>query len=130
MSERDTLEYDVVIVGAGPAGLACAVRLRQLDAALRICVLEKAASLGAHALSGALMDPAALDSLLPQWREQMPEICLPVARDEFCLLTRRRSVRLPTPPPQRNHGNFIVSLCQLEARLGAHAESLGIDIFP
>lgn len=129
MSERDTLEYDVAIVGGGPAGLACAIRLRQLDAALRICVLEKGAGIGAHALSGAILDPEPLDALLPQWREQMPEICLPVVRDEFCLLTRRRSVRLPTPPPQRNHGNFIVSLCQLLAKLGAHAESIGIDVF-
>ena len=129
MSERDSLEYDVAIVGAGPAGLACAIRLRQLDASLRVCVLEKAASIGAHALSGAILDPGPLDALLPQWREQMPEICLPVAHDEFCLLTRRRSLRLPTPPPQRNHGNFIISLCQLLGKLGAHAESIGIDVF-
>ena len=129
MSERDTLEYDVAIVGAGPAGLACALRLRQLDESLRICVLEKAASIGAHALSGAILDPGPLDALLPQWREQMPEICVPVVRDEFRLLTRRRSLRLPTPPPQRNHGNFIVSLCQLLGKLGAHAESIGIDVF-
>jgi len=129
MSERDTLEYDVAIVGAGPAGLACAIRLRQLDADLRVCVLEKAAAIGAHALSGAILDPGPLDALLPQWREQLPEICVPVTGDQFCLLTRRRSLRLPTPPPQRNHGNFIVSLCQLLGKLGAHAESVGIDVF-
>ncbi len=129
MSARDVLDYDVAIVGAGPAGLACALRLRQLDAALRVCVVEKAATVGAHALSGAILDPGPLDALLPQWRERTPEICVPVSRDEFCLLRRRGSMRLPTPPQQRNAGNFIVSLCQLQAALAAHAEGVGIDIF-
>ncbi len=130
MSEPDVMSYDAVIVGAGPAGLACAIRLRQLDPALRVCVLEKGASVGAHLLSGALLDPAPLDALLPDWREQPPQICVPVRRDEFRLLTARRALPLPTPPQQRNHGNLIVSLGQLMAQLAVRAEALGVEVFP
>ena len=92
-SQRDVMEYEVAIVGAGPAGLACAIRLKQLNPALSICVLEKAASLGAHSLSGAVMEPAALDELLPRWRENPPEICVPAARDDFFFMTRRKRYR-------------------------------------
>src|SRR5271170_2281362 len=110
-SQRDVMEYEVAIVGAGPAGLACAIRLKQLNPALSVCVLEKAASLGAHSLSGAVMEPGALDELLPQWREHAPAICVPATRDEFSFLTRRRRIKSPIVPPQMwNHGNFIVSL--------------------
>jgi electron-transferring-flavoprotein dehydrogenase len=129
MSARDIMNYDVAIVGAGPAGLACALRLRQLDPQRSVCVIEKAASLGAHSLSGAVLDPVALDALLPAWRTAPPPTCIPVQRDEFRLLTARSSLRLPTPPQQRNHGNFIVSLAQLMPWLGAHAEAAGVDIF-
>ena len=129
MSTRDIMNYDVAIVGAGPAGLACALRLRQLDPARTVCVIEKAASLGAHSLSGAILDPVALDALLPAWRAAPPPTCVAVQGDEFRLFTARRSFRLPTPPPQRNHGNFIVSLAQLVPWLGAHAEAAGVDIF-
>jgi len=129
MTERDVMNYDVAIVGAGPAGLACALRLRQLDPTRSVCVIEKAASLGAHSLSGAILDPVALDALVPNWRSAPPPTCIAVTRDEFRLLTARRSFRLPTPPPQRNHGNFIVSLSQLVPWLGAHAEAAGVDIF-
>jgi len=82
-SERDVMEYEVAVVGAGPAGLACAIRLKQLNPQLSICVLEKAASLGAHSLSGAVMEPGPLDELLPDWRTHAPAICIPAARDEF-----------------------------------------------
>ena len=130
MSEPDVMNYDAVVVGAGPAGIACAIRLRQLDPARSVCVLEKGASIGAHLLSGALHATAALDALLPDWRAQPPQICVPVRRDEFRLLTARRMLRLPTPPQQRNHGNFIISLGQLAAQLAARAEALGVDVFP
>ncbi len=129
MSARDIMNYDIAIVGAGPAGLACALRLRQLDPQRSVCVIEKAASLGAHSLSGAVLDPVALDALLPDWRAAPPPGCVAVQRDEFRLLTAGLSLRLPTPPQQRNHGNFIVSLAQLVPWLGAHAEAAGVDIF-
>lgn len=128
-AERDVMNYDVAIVGAGPAGLACALRLRQLQPDRTVCVVEKAASLGAHSLSGAVLDPVALDALVPEWRSAPPPTCIAVQRDEFRFLTARGSVRLPTPPQQRNHGNFIVSLSQLVPWLGTKAESAGVDIF-
>ena len=128
-SQRDIMEYDVAIVGAGPAGLACAIRLKQLNPDLNVCVLEKAASLGAHSLSGAVMEPGPLDELLPQWRAQAPAVCVPAARDEFLFMTRRRRYKLPTPPQMANHGNFIISLSQLIPILGAEAEKLGVDVF-
>ncbi|MFO1401571.1 MAG: electron transfer flavoprotein-ubiquinone oxidoreductase [Steroidobacteraceae bacterium] len=128
-TERDVMNYDTIVVGAGPAGLACAIRLRQLNPERSVCVVEKAASLGAHILSGAIVDPAPLDELLPAWREQPPALCVPVARDEFHLLTAKRAWRLPTPPQQDNHGYFILSLGQLVAWLGAQAEGLGVDVF-
>jgi electron-transferring-flavoprotein dehydrogenase len=130
MMQREVMEYDVLIVGAGPAGLACAIRIKQLNAALTICVLEKAAEVGGHALSGAVMEPGPLDSLLPDWRQRMPAICLPAARDEFHLLTARRRIRLIVPPQQRNHGNFILSLGQLTPQLALAAEALGVDVLP
>jgi electron-transferring-flavoprotein dehydrogenase len=128
-TERDVMHYDTVVVGAGPAGLACAIRLRQLNPERSVCVIEKAASLGAHTLSGAIVDPQPLDELLPAWRTQPPAVCVPVARDELHLLTARRAWRLPTPPQQRNHGYFILSLGQLVAWMGAQAESAGVDVF-
>ena len=127
--ERDVMEYDVVIVGAGPAGLACAIRLKQLKPDLNVCVLEKAASVGAHALSGAVFEPGALDELLPGWRDEYQGIKVPAGRDEFAFLTRAKRIRMPTPPQMNNHGNFIISVGNLSAYLGTKAESLGCDVF-
>ena len=102
MPERDSLQYDVVIVGAGPAGLACALRLRQLQPGRSVCVLEKGATVGAHLLSGAVIDPAPLDLLLPDWRTATRGLVVPVQHDEFRLLTAQRALSLPVPPQQRN----------------------------
>jgi electron-transferring-flavoprotein dehydrogenase len=128
--QRDVMEYDVLIVGAGPAGLACAIRLKQLKPDLNVCVLEKAAAVGAQALSGAVIEPGPLDALAPEWRQSPPGICVPAVRDEFRLLTRKGSVRLPLPPQLHNRGNFIISLGLLTPWLAQKAESLGVDIFP
>src|SRR4051794_2175204 len=89
--ERETMEYDIAIVGGGPAGLSCAIRLKQLKADLNICVLEKGSSIGAHSLSGAVIEPGPLDALLPEWRQSPPAICVPAKRDEFRYLTRTGS---------------------------------------
>src|SRR5882672_2034699 len=129
MADRDVMEYDVVVVGAGPAGLACAIRLKQLKPEMTVCVLEKGSAIGAHSLSGAVMEPGPLDALLPEWRHGGLDICVPAGRDEFLLLTRKGSVRFPTPPQMRNHGNFILSLGQLTPWLASQAESLGVDVF-
>ena len=127
--ERDVMEYDVVIVGAGPGGLACAIRLKQLNPDLSVCLLEKASTVGAHALSGAVLEPGPLDELLPGWRDEYKGILVPAGRDEFTYLTHRRRFRLPTPPQMNNHGNFIVSLGNVVAHLATKAEALGCDVF-
>ncbi len=128
--ERDVLEYDVLVVGAGPAGLASAIRLKQLRPDWTVAVLEKAAAVGAQALSGAVLEPGPLDELMPEWRAAPPGICVPATRDEFSLLTRNGRIRLPVPPQQHNRGNFIISLGLLTPWLAQRAEALGVDIFP
>jgi len=130
MSERDSMDFDVAVVGAGPAGLAAAIRVRQLRPDWSVCVIDKAAAVGAHSLSGAILDPGPLDALLPDWRAAPPALCVPVVEDDFRWLGPRGSLRLPTPPPQRNHGCFVVSLGQLTQLLAARAEALGADVLP
>src|SRR5262245_15432263 len=129
MPDRDVMEYDVLVVGAGPAGLACAIRLKQLKPDTTVCVLEKGSAVGAHSISGAVMEPGPLDALLPEWRQSGLDICVPVSSDEFLLFTRRSAVRFPTPPQMRNHGNFIISLGLLTPWLSSKAEALGVDVF-
>ena len=130
MTDRDVMEYDVAIVGGGPAGLACAIRLKQLQPALSVCLLEKGSEIGAHSLSGAVIEPAPLDALLPDWRKDPPGICVPATEDQFMLLTRKSGIRFPTPPQMNNEGNLIVSLGQLTRKLGEEAEALEVDVFP
>ncbi|MFI4967772.1 MAG: 4Fe-4S dicluster domain-containing protein [Gammaproteobacteria bacterium] len=128
--QRDVMQYDFVVVGAGPAGLAFAIRLKQLAPQKTVCILEKGSQVGAHILSGCVMEPAALDALLPDWRKTPPAICVPAAKDEFVFLTKSGRFRLPTPPQMHNRGNFIISLGSLCVWLATQAEGLGIDVFP
>jgi electron-transferring-flavoprotein dehydrogenase len=130
MSERDVMEYDVLTVGAGPAGLAFAIRLKQLKPELSVCVIEKASTIGAHILSGAVIEPGPLDELLPGWRANPPPICVPAAQDEFWILSKTGGFKLPFVPPQmNNHGNFIVSLGAMCAWLAPQAEALGVEVY-
>jgi electron-transferring-flavoprotein dehydrogenase len=101
VTDRDVMEYDVVVVGAGPAGLATAIRTKELAPERSVCVLEKASAVGAHLVSGCVLEPEPLDALLPGWRDNPLDICVPATRDEFRYLTKSGSVRLPTPPPMR-----------------------------
>ena len=129
-TERDVMEYDVVTVGAGPAGLAFAIRLKQLDPSISVCVIEKASTVGAHILSGAVIEPGPLDALLPGWRDNPPPVCVEAKQDEFFFLTKDGHRRLPLPPGMHNTGNFIVSLGALCAWLAPQAEALGVEIYP
>ena len=132
MSERETMQYDVITVGAGPAGLAFAIRLKQLKPDLTVCVIEKASTIGAQILSGAVIEPEPLNELLPEWGANPPPTCVPASKDEFWWLRdHQRAMKSPiTPPQMHNHGNFIVSLGALCAWLAPQAEALGVDVFP
>jgi electron-transferring-flavoprotein dehydrogenase len=135
--ERESMEYDVVVVGAGPAGLAAAIRLKQLAAAadreVSVCILEKASEVGAHILSGAVLEPRALNELLPDWKELGAPLNTPVTAEKFMFLSQTGGVSWPTtllPPVLHNKGNYIISLGNLCRWLGEQAEALGVEIFP
>ncbi|MBO1078757.1 electron transfer flavoprotein-ubiquinone oxidoreductase [Roseomonas haemaphysalidis] len=130
MSERESMEFDVLVVGAGPSGLAAAIRLKQVSPDLSVCVVEKGSEVGAHILSGAVIEPRALDELLPGWRDAPPALATPAGDDSFMFLTETRAFKLPTPPQMHNHGNYVVSLGNVCRWLGEQAEALGVEIYP
>jgi electron-transferring-flavoprotein dehydrogenase len=127
---REMMEFDVVVVGAGPSGLSAAIRLKQIAPETTVCVVEKGGEVGAHILSGAVIEPRSLDELLPNWRDDDPPLTTKAADDRFLYLTETRAWRLPTPPQMHNHGNYVGSLGNVCRWLAARAEALGVEIYP
>ena len=134
MSERESMEFDVVIVGAGPSGLSAAIRLKQIaaeeDQDITVCIVEKGSEVGAHILSGAVIEPRTLNELIPDWRDKGAPLNTQAQKDSFLYLTETSARKLPTPPQMNNHGNYIISLGNFCRWLGEHAESLGVEIYP
>jgi electron-transferring-flavoprotein dehydrogenase len=137
LAERESMQYDVVVVGAGPAGLSCAIRLKQLAVEhgneTSVCVIEKGSEVGAHILSGAVMDPRALAELVPDWQEKNAPLNAPVTEDRFLFLREKGTFKVPNfllPACFRNHGNYVVSLGNVCRWLAQQAEALGVEIFP
>ena len=128
--DRENMEYDVVIIGAGPAGLSCAIKLKQLNSDINVCILEKGSEVGAHIMSGAVFEPRALDELIPDWKDKGAPLNCPAVKDKFTFLTKSKAYPLPTPPQMHNKGNYIISLGNLCRWLASYAENLGVEIFP
>ena len=131
--DRESMEYDVVIVGAGPSGLATAIKIKQLNPETNVCILEKGSEVGAHILSGNVFETRALDELIPDWREKDTPIKTKVKKEKFLFLSKKNSLSWPTwllPSVQQNHNNYIISLANLCRWLATEAENLGVEIFP
>ena len=131
--QRDSMEYDVVIVGAGPAGLATSIKLKQINPDLNVCILEKGSEVGAHILSGNVFETRALDELIPDWKEKNAPVKTKVKKEKFLFLGKKSSLSWPTwllPSVQKNHHNYIISLANLCRWLATQAEDLGVEIFP
>lgn len=132
--DREAMAFDVVIVGAGPAGLSCAIRMKQLaaenDHDITICVLEKGSEVGAHLLSGAVFETRALDELIPDWKDKGAPLSVQAKKDQFLFLSETKATKMPNPPQMNNHGNYIISLGNLCRWLAEQAEALGVEIFP